>query len=137
MAGDSNSKKTGVRILFGVVIGLLALSMLLYLVPQGPSSAETSTDVVARIGDQNVTLADVHEKLNEIRKQNDIPRQLESLYARQILNNSSSRRKWNTRPSASVSLSAKRNAPTGFASTCPAPSMATPSSAWTPTPTKS
>ena len=86
MAGESNSKKTGVRILFGVVIGLLALSMLLYLVPQGPSSAETSTDVVARIGDQTVTLADVHQKLNEIRKDNQIPRQLESLYARQILN---------------------------------------------------
>ena len=86
MAGDSNSKKTGVRILFGVVIGVLALSMLLYLVPQGPSSAETSTDVVARVGDQNVTLADVHDKLNEIRKNNDIPKPLESLYARQILN---------------------------------------------------
>src|SRR5271157_4067439 len=86
MAGESNSKKTGVRILFGVVIGLLALSMLLYLVPQGPSSAETSTDVVARVGDQNVTLADVHQQLNEIRKNNNIPRQLEALYARQILN---------------------------------------------------
>ena len=86
MAGDSNSKKTGVRILFGVVIGLLALSMLLYLVPQGPSSAETSTDVVARVGDQTVTLAEVHDKLNEIRKNNNIPTQLEALYARQILN---------------------------------------------------
>ena len=86
MAGDSNSKKTGVRILFGVVIGMLALSMLLYLVPQGPSSAETSTDVVARVGDQNVTLSDVHDKLNEIRKSNNIPKQLEALYARQILN---------------------------------------------------
>ncbi len=86
MAGDSNSKKTGVRILFGVVIGLLALSMLLYLVPQGPSSAETSTDVVARVGDQNISNADVHDKLDEIRKQNNIPKQLESLYARQILN---------------------------------------------------
>ncbi len=86
MAGDSNSKKTGVRILFGVVIGLLALSMLLYLVPQGTNTAETSTDVVARVGDQTVTLADVHDKLNEIRKNNNIPKQLESLYARQLLN---------------------------------------------------
>src|SRR5271157_4689433 len=86
MAGESNNKKTGVRILFGVVIGLLALSMLLYLVPQGPSSAETSTDVVARVGDQNVTLADVHQQLNEIRQRNNIPKQLEGLYARQILN---------------------------------------------------
>ncbi len=85
MAGDSN-KKTGVRILFGVVIGLLAVSMLLYLVPQGPNSAQTSTDVVARVGDQTVTLADVHQKLDDIRRTNNIPKQVEGLYARQILN---------------------------------------------------
>jgi len=84
MAGDSN-KKTGVRILFGVVIGMLAVSMLLYLVPQGPNSAETSTDVVARVGDQNVTLAEVHQKLDDIRRNNNIPKQVEALYARQIL----------------------------------------------------
>ena len=85
MAGESN-KKTGVRILFGVVIGMLAVSMLLYLVPQGPNSAETSTDVVARVGDQTVTLADVHQKLDDIRRNNPIPKQVEALYARQILN---------------------------------------------------
>jgi len=84
MAGESN-KKTGVRILFGVVIGLLAVSMLLYLVPQGPSSAETSSDVVARVGDQTVTLAEVHQKLDDIRRNNPIPKQVEALYARQIL----------------------------------------------------
>jgi peptidyl-prolyl cis-trans isomerase D len=85
MAGESN-KKTGVRILFGVVIGLLAVSMLLYLVPQGPNSAETSSDVVARVGDQSVTLADVRQKLDDIRRNNPIPKQVEALYARQILN---------------------------------------------------
>lgn len=84
MAGESN-KKTGVRILFGVVIGLLAVSMLLYLVPQGPNSAETSSDVVARVGDQSVTLAEVHQKLDDIRRNNPIPKQVEALYARQIL----------------------------------------------------
>ena len=84
MAGESN-KKTGVRILFGVVIGLLAVSMLLYLVPQGPNSAETSSDVVARVGDQTVTLAEVHQKLDDIRRNNPIPKQVEALYARQIL----------------------------------------------------
>jgi peptidyl-prolyl cis-trans isomerase D len=84
MAGDFN-KKTGVRILFGVVIGLLAVSMLLYLVPQGPSSAETSTDVVARVGDQTVTLTEVRQRLDEIRRNSPIPKQFEAGYARQIL----------------------------------------------------
>jgi peptidyl-prolyl cis-trans isomerase D len=86
MAGAFDNQKTGVRILFGVIIGILALSMLLYLVPQGTTTAETSTDVVATIGDQTVTLADVHTQLNEIRQRNQIPTQLEGLYARQILN---------------------------------------------------
>jgi peptidyl-prolyl cis-trans isomerase D len=86
MAGAFENQKTGVRILFGVIIGILALSMLLYLVPQGTTTAETSTDVVATIGDQTVTLAEVHQQLNEIRQRNQIPTQLEGLYARQILN---------------------------------------------------
>jgi peptidyl-prolyl cis-trans isomerase D len=86
MAGAFSDQKTGVRILFGVIIGLLAVSMLLYLVPQGSNTAESATDVVARVGDQNVTLADVNEQLSEIRQRNPIPKQLEALYARQILN---------------------------------------------------
>ena len=85
MAGAFESKKTGVRILFGVVIGMLALSMLLYLVPQGTNTAESAGDVVARVGDQTVTLADITQQLNEVRQHNNIPRQLEGFYANQIL----------------------------------------------------
>jgi peptidyl-prolyl cis-trans isomerase D len=86
MAGAFENQKTGVRILFGVVIGILALSMLLYLVPQGSNTAESATDVVARVGDQTVTLSDIQQQLNQIRQQNQVPPQLEGLYARQILN---------------------------------------------------
>src|SRR5215469_13185581 len=85
MAGAFSNQKTGVRILFGVIIGMLALSMLLYLVPQGPDSSQAAGDVVAKVGDQTVTLADVTQQLNEIRQHNQIPRQLEALYANQIL----------------------------------------------------
>jgi peptidyl-prolyl cis-trans isomerase D len=85
MAGAFDNQKTGVRILFGVIIGMLALSMLLYLVPQGTDSTQTAGDVVAKIGDQSVTLADVNQRLNEIRQNNPMPRQLEGLYAAQIL----------------------------------------------------
>ncbi len=85
MAG-AFEQKTGVRILFGVIIGILALSMLLYLVPQGTTTAESATDVVARVGDQTITLSDIRSKMNEISQRNQIPKQLEGLYARQILN---------------------------------------------------
>jgi peptidyl-prolyl cis-trans isomerase D len=85
MAGAFENQKTGVRILFGIIIGMLALSMLLYLIPQGPDSGQAAGDVVAKIGDQSVTLADIDQRLNEIRQNNPIPRQLEGLYANQIL----------------------------------------------------
>jgi peptidyl-prolyl cis-trans isomerase D len=85
MPGAFENQKTGVRILFGVIIGMLALSMLLYLVPQGTPTGEASTDTVAKIGDQSVTLGDINQQLNEIRQRNQIPQALEGLYANQIL----------------------------------------------------
>ena len=85
MAGAFENKKTGVRILFGVIIGMLALSMLLYLVPQGSNTTEGASDVVAQVGDQTVTVADITTQLNEIRQRNSIPRQLEGFYASQLM----------------------------------------------------
>jgi peptidyl-prolyl cis-trans isomerase D len=84
-----DQRKLGVRILLGIVIGLLGVGMLSYLLPTGPT-ADTETgnnDVVARIGsEQTVTLAEVRQQLSEIQRRNQIPKQLEGLYARQILN---------------------------------------------------
>lgn len=85
MAGAFENQKTGVRILFGVIIGMLAVSMLLYLVPQGPDGSQSAGDVVATIADQTITISDINQRLSEIRQSNPIPRQLEGLYANQIL----------------------------------------------------
>jgi peptidyl-prolyl cis-trans isomerase D len=86
MAGAFDNKKTGVRIIFGIVIGMIAISMLLYLVPQGTNTGEASTDTLAKVGDQTVSVADVRTQLSEISQRNNIPKQLEGLYAQQILN---------------------------------------------------
>ena len=85
MAGVFDNQKTGVRVLFGVVIAIIALSMLLHQCPRyqyhrGP------TDVLAKVGDQNVTMGEVRQQLDEIRRRNPIPKPLEGLYARNILN---------------------------------------------------
>lgn len=85
MPGAFENQKTGVRIILGVVIGMLALSMLLYLVPQGPGTSELTGDTVAKIGDQSVTVSDINQQLSQIRQRNPIPKQLEALYASQIL----------------------------------------------------
>jgi peptidyl-prolyl cis-trans isomerase D len=84
MARDS---QTGKRILLGMVVALLGGGMLLYLIPQGPGTgADTSaSDTVAKVGDEKVTTAEVRQQLAQIEQRNQVPPQLESLYAQQIL----------------------------------------------------
>src|SRR5579883_2378350 len=86
MAGVFENQKTGMRILFGAVIALIAASMLLYLVPQGPDTTEGSTDVIAKVGDQQVTMGEVRQQMDEIRRRTQIPPVMEGFYARNILN---------------------------------------------------
>jgi peptidyl-prolyl cis-trans isomerase D len=86
MPGIFDNQKVGVRILFGVVIGLIAISMLLYLVPQGVGTSDAAPDVLAKVGDQSVTMTEVRTQLQQISQRNQIPPQLEGLYAKQILN---------------------------------------------------
>ena len=87
MAGAKDKNTLKKRILFGVAGVVLGGSMLLYLVPQGPATGEVSTDTVAKVGDQSVTVNDIRQQLNQIERTNQVPRQLESIYAQQILQN--------------------------------------------------
>src|SRR5438309_4776146 len=81
----ANKSKLGYRILLGVVVLVLGGSMLLYLVPQSPVSGEVSTDTVAKIGDESVSVQDVRQQLNQIEQRNPNMKPLEGLYAQQIL----------------------------------------------------
>jgi peptidyl-prolyl cis-trans isomerase D len=85
MAGAKDKSKLGYRILLGAVVLVLGGSMLLYLVPQAPTSGEVSTDTVAKVGDESVSVQDIRKQLDQIEHNNQVPRQLEGLYAQQIL----------------------------------------------------
>lgn len=85
MAGAKDNSKLGYRIFLGAVVLLLGGSMLLYLVPQSPGTGEVSTDTVAKVGDETITVADVRQQLDQIAQRNQVPKQLEGLYAQQIL----------------------------------------------------
>ncbi len=85
MSGVFDNQKTLVRIFGGIFIGMLAVSMLLYLVPQGPNMGVAAPDAVAKIGDQTVTVSDVREQLAQLGTRGQIPKPLEALYAQQIL----------------------------------------------------
>jgi peptidyl-prolyl cis-trans isomerase D len=78
------NKKVMVRIVLGLVVGVLAVGMLLYLVPQGTGTG-SSPDTVAQVGDQVVTVTDVRDQLQKIQKRNQVPKALEGFYAQQIL----------------------------------------------------
>src|SRR5215475_6204039 len=86
MAGVLDSKKTGVRILLGVVIGIIAITMLTYLIPQGPGgTGAASADTVATVGGQNITLQDIQQQLSLVEQNGRVPKFMESFYAGQIL----------------------------------------------------
>src|SRR5712671_1070241 len=85
MAGTKDTSKLGYRILLGAVVLVLGGSMLLYLVPQSPVSGEVSTDTVAKIGDESVSMQDVRQQLSQIEQRNPNMKPLEALYAQQIL----------------------------------------------------
>jgi peptidyl-prolyl cis-trans isomerase D len=59
--------------------------MLLYLVPQAPTTGEVSTDTVAKVGDESVTVQDVRQQLDQIEQRNQVSKFMEGFYAQQIL----------------------------------------------------
>lgn len=87
MAGPSNDRqKLFSRIVLGAIVLALSGGMLLYLVPSMPGTGgEASTDTVAKVGDETVSMAEVRQQLSDIEQRNQVPKQLESLYAQQIL----------------------------------------------------
>ena len=78
--------KLGVRILLGVVVGMLGVGMLLYLVPGQFTTPVPSAEVVAEVGGQPITILDVQTQLARIQQTGAIPQALQSLYAQQVLN---------------------------------------------------
>jgi peptidyl-prolyl cis-trans isomerase D len=85
MAGAKDKSKLGYRILLGAVVLVLGGSMLLYLVPQTPGVGEVSTDTVAKIGDESVTVAEIRQQLDQMTQRNPAAKIMEPIYAQRIL----------------------------------------------------
>lgn len=80
-----NRQKLFSRIFLGVVVLALSGGMLLYLVPTGPGDTRTSTDAVAQIGDQTITVAEIRQQLNQIKQTTQVPPMLEPYYMQRIM----------------------------------------------------
>src|SRR5580704_15191027 len=77
-------KKIGVRILLGIVVGVLGIGMLLYLVPQGTNDLNGS-DMVAQVGGQAISVVDVQNQLSKNTRSSQIPPALLPAYTQQAL----------------------------------------------------
>jgi len=80
-----NRNKLGVRIMLGLVVGMLGAGMLLYLVPGQFTAVAPNVDVVAEIDGEPITILEVRQQLLRIQRTGAIPPALLALYARQAL----------------------------------------------------
>lgn len=83
------SRDKSVRILLGVLLGLVALSMLVYLIPGGPggSSGISSQNVIATVAGDKITTQDLQRTVQELQsRQQNMPKALLAFYIPSIVN---------------------------------------------------
>src|SRR3569833_4618695 len=69
-----------------VLLGLVALSMVTYLIPQtGMNEATGDTAVVAQIGGDKLTAQDITQTIRRLTQNRQIPSELLSIYAPQVI----------------------------------------------------
>ncbi len=77
------SREKGVRILLGVLLVLVAASMLIYLIPGGPGGASSAAgqNVIAAVGSDKITTVDLDRAVQRItRGQANLPKGLLAMY---------------------------------------------------------
>ena len=72
--------------MLGFIVGILGAGMLVYLIPGQGTAGTPTADVVANVGNDQVTVNDVRTQLTRIQTSGAIPPALQSLYAQQVLN---------------------------------------------------
>lgn len=81
------SREKSVRLLLGILLGLVALAMVITLVPSYGSlgGAPQDPSVIAEIGDTRITASDVRQVLARELKSQQVPKGLESVYMRPLI----------------------------------------------------
>src|SRR5579875_2425955 len=83
------SRDKSVRILLGALLGVVALSMLLYLIPGGPvgGGGASGQNVVAAVAGDKITTMDVQRAIQNVtRGQQNLPKSLMAMYVPMIVN---------------------------------------------------
>ncbi len=79
------NKTVATRVVLGIIVAGIGVSMLVYLVPHGDSGI-ASTDTVADVGGNAVTVVEVRRQMDRITRGGQIPKALQPLYAQQVVN---------------------------------------------------
>ncbi|MBV9268792.1 MAG: peptidylprolyl isomerase [Acidobacteriaceae bacterium] len=81
------SREKSVQILLGVLLGLVALSMLVYLIPGGFGGPSASGEnVIATVGDEQITTVDVQRALQRVtQNQPNLPKGVLAMYVPSIV----------------------------------------------------
>ncbi len=82
------SREKSVRILLGALLGLVALSMLIYLIPGGTSTGGGSNqNVIASVGSDSITAVEVQRAIQNVtRGQQNLPKGVLAMYIPSIVN---------------------------------------------------
>ncbi len=83
------SRDKAVRIMLGAILGVVALSMVTYLIPGGWMNGNSPSDsnVVATIGDFTVTTQQAQQVISNMMRGRNLPPEILSVYAPQMVNN--------------------------------------------------
>ena len=79
------SRDKAMRYLLGFVLGIIALSMVITLIPGVGSASRPPEQVLAKVGDENVTTRDVQLLISQMTKQRQIPPEMIQLYVPQLV----------------------------------------------------
>jgi peptidyl-prolyl cis-trans isomerase D len=82
------SREKSVRILLSVMLGVVALSMVTYLIPgsgSGINGSTADTTVVAQVGKDSVTAQEVSRTIQNMTRNRQLPPELLSIYVPQIV----------------------------------------------------
>ncbi len=88
------SRAKAVRIMLGAMLGVMALSMLVYLIPGTgvTTAADTGDQVVAEIGGTSVTVAQIEQQLKTVLQNKQLPPDLAATYIPQLVDQAISER---------------------------------------------
>jgi peptidyl-prolyl cis-trans isomerase D len=83
------SRDKAVRIMLSLILGVVALSMVTYLIPGGGfgGSSSTDTNVIATVGDATITTTQAQRVISNMMRGRQLPPEILNVYAPQMINN--------------------------------------------------